>query len=201
MSGKHVEINAVGSFTKKFPKVGTTQLSIDESNIQEVPFGLRNIFPDLQVLNITRSSLTIVTKKSIAGLTEINFSQNRLEELDIDTFWDCPELKVLNLNYNWLSYLNENLLIYLSELNEFSADNNFIGYLSRNLFDGNPKLRKISLAGNSLRLIEVEFFNFPKILHIDLSRNPCINASIDAQKEDMLAKLKFQQEIVIKCMQ
>lgn len=199
MSGQHAEINAAGSYTKKFPKAGTTTFSIDESSIQEVPLGLRDIFPNLQVLNITRSGLTTIARKSIAGMVEINFSQNYLEELDIDTFWDCPHLKILNLNDNRLSELDDNVFIYLSELIEFSADENSIERLDRNLFHGNRKLQIISLVRNRLVLIGVEFFIFPNIAFIDLSGNVCINASIDTQKEDTLAKLKFQQDVFIKC--
>lgn len=46
-------------------------------------FVLRAIFPDLQVLNIARSYLSVIPKKSLAGLSEINLSLNLLKSLNI----------------------------------------------------------------------------------------------------------------------
>lgn len=200
ISGSHVEISAASSFTRKFPKTSTSQLSIVKSSVMAIPFGLRAIFPSLEVLNITGSNLKHVARKSVAGLTAINFSQNQIQKLDIDTFWNCPQLKFLNLNFNKITNLDENLFIYLSELEEFSADYNQIASLHRDIFNGNQKLRKFSFAGNALKEIQVDFFNLANIVEINLRQNECIDMSINTKKEMSLAKLKFQQEIVIKCM-
>lgn len=193
------EIYITASSTKKFYKPSTKQLSIDESSCVDVPLGLRTVFPNLQVLNITRSELEFVARKPIAGFTQIDFSQNEIQELPVDAFWDCPKLTDLNLSKNRISNLDENLFIDSSELKEFNADRNSIGSLDRNLFINNHKLQKISLAGNALTHIGIDFFNTANIIHVNLLENNCINVSINMEKEEPLAKLKFQQEIVVKC--
>lgn len=193
------EVYITDSFTKKFYKPSTRQISIDESSCVAVPFGLRTVFPNLQVLNITRSGLKIVARKLIANFTQFDFSRNKLRGLPVDAFWDCPELTDLNLSFNYISNLDENLLIYSPELKEFNADSNIIERLHRDLFLGNQKLQKISFAENALVHIGVDFFNSASFIYVNLLENNCIDVIIDKEKEDSFAKLKIQQKIVLSC--
>lgn len=193
------EIYITGSFTKKFYKPSTKQISIEESSCVAVPFSLREIFSDLQVLNITSSGLKFVARKPIAGITQIDFSRNKLRQLPVDVFWDCPELTDLDLGYNYISNLDEILFIYSPELKEFSADSSGIEQLHRDLFLGNKKLQKISLAENALVHIGVDFFNSASIMYFNLLGNNCIDVIIDMEKEDSIAKLKIHQSIAMNC--
>lgn len=104
-------------------------------------------------------------------------------------------MRILNLEFNRIMILDENLFIYTPELEEFSATMNQIEILHRDLFIECHKLRKISLGGNSLMHIEVDFFRISSIKEIDLRHNDCINLKVESDAN----RLKFKQHIAVNC--
>lgn len=193
-----MEVVSSNSYTFAAPNVKVTDIIITNQNVFMIPFGLKRLFPNLVNLAVAKSELKSVSRKGVAGLQLLSFPRNKIVELPIDVFWDCPELGTLDLSSNEIKYLDENLFIRSPNLMRFKANDNNIEHLHRDLFRDNQKLEQVYLVNNKLQVIDVDFFKIGSILKIDLLHNVCINSTY-LVKADQISKFKFHVEIVTKC--
>lgn len=200
ITGNLVSVTSVNNVTQKIPKTTTKAIIINGGSVHAVPQGLKTIFPSVMVLIINRSRLVIVSRKSLMKLKWINFSENQIEELPINSFWECPDLHRLILDSNKIKILDENLFIHSQSLVTFEANYNQVRFLHRELFRNNLMLREVSLIGNQLRFIEVDFFSIKSIAKVSLNENSCINISIGVETPTANTQLSFQQEIAMHCL-
>ena len=172
---------------------------MENLSVFAVPFGFKEIFPNLRELEVFNSGLVFVSKPSIAGLENLIFHENNIKKLSSDTFWDCPDLKNLNLNNNQIPELDSSLFIYSPNLEVFQAAYNKIGALDRDLFYEHKNLIEINLNGNRIKFVGVDFLRFKSIGFVDLRSNECFNAAINMKTANQIIKLEFLQEIAINC--
>ncbi|KAG4066426.1 hypothetical protein HA402_007062 [Bradysia odoriphaga] len=163
-----------------------------------LPRNFGNIFRNLRFLavtvNITRISRSDL--ENLERLEEIFVFSSTTAELDENSLWELPNLRLLQLVNTKLKFLhadtfsrNVNLLqiniasgalktlpqnLFLKNLRLESAffDENSIETIDENLFEKNVRLREVSLRGNRLRhLSENLFRNNPELQRLDLSNN------------------------------
>lgn len=104
-------------------------------------------------------------------------------------------LKAIQIIGCGLRELNASDLKNFTELTSLWLPRNEIEILRSGTFDGNLKLRKLSLFGNQLKIIESNILTpLKSLVFVSFERNLCIDMSGD---DDNLNELKG--EITIKC--
>ncbi|XP_076026988.1 toll-like receptor 5 [Genypterus blacodes] len=115
--------------------------------------GLTNSTVD--VFDLSRNFIFSLQKgvfSSLRDVTQIDISQNKINEIHKDAFSGLQEhLLLLNLSSNLLGEVYSETFTNLAELRVLDLSNNHIGVLGYGAFGGLPKLRGLYLTGNSLR--------------------------------------------------
>jgi hypothetical protein len=141
-------------------------LSIDFSfnSIEKLGKNLFDLCPNLQIINFTNNKLKQIDVNLFSGceksLTEINFGNNEIGELHPDLFSGCQKLTTINFEENKLKELNENLFSGCkTTLEKVLFYDNSIERLDKNLFDSCSRLEKISFNKNKIKMLDEHLFS------------------------------------------
>lgn len=130
----------------------------------------------------------------------MDFSDNKIEEIQPETFTNLPFVDELNLSHNRIKNIKRNSLptsvktINLSnnklesfdpvvienlpQLSSIDLKNNNIKSLPENTFARNPNLQKILLGGNKIKSLDPKTFeNLLYLETVDLAENDCLSGS------------------------
>ena len=85
---------------------------------------------------------------------------------------DLSEMKILNLESNYISYMNNDLLVNLKTLANLSLANNQLTLVTKEIFFYLLNLKYLNLSRNRIESIEINsFINLNRLLILDLSFN------------------------------
>lgn len=150
------------------------------ADIRYIPSGISDVLPNLSMLYIQSANLTKISRRNFRKMTllqVISLTNNRIEYVDEDTFFEVPRLRSLRINGNRLKSIHLNLLVYSNNLVFFVFDGNFIEEIDGEIFRNCPRLQSINLEDNSLRKITIDLSKFTKLSKVNLEENVCINSN------------------------
>lgn len=141
-------------------------------------------FSRLLVLDLPDNELTSVNflrKSGFESLTNISFSNNRIQRIETNTFGRLKNLRELVLSNNKLQSLDYQAFDNLENLRTLDLSNNRILYLQGAQFEGQmPQLIKLDLRGNNLQSVHAAAFKgLNVLLELDLSENRLTSVSFD----------------------
>lgn len=136
------------------------------------------------VLDLPDNELTSVNflrKSGFETLTNISFSNNRIQRIETNTFGRLKNLRELVLSNNKLQSLDYQAFDNLENLRTLDLSNNRILYLQGAQFEGQmPQLIKLDLRGNNLQSVHAAAFKgLDVLLELDLSENRLTSVSFD----------------------
>lgn len=128
----------------------------------------------------------------------MDFSDNKIETIEPNTFTSLPSAVELNLNHNRiftikesafpkyvenlnlgnnkLSTVDPKIFQNLPQLSTVDLKNNNIRQISESTFRNNPKLQNILLGGNHIKQMSPNTFeNLPNLKVVNLEENDCIS--------------------------
>lgn len=187
-------------------KTFRTDLNVDcvvlKSKFTEIPQEIFLKFQNLKFVNIRSAGVAVIHPKSLekaTHLTSIWCNDNKLTELQDETFFGASNLENIFLNNNEIEFLGDEAFSGLSKLKSldlgfnkiktlkptvFAAlksletidlSNNTIEVLLKDTFAKNLNLTKISLNSNKIKAISSDLFDgLTKLLTLNLKGNICI---------------------------
>lgn len=165
-----------------------------------IPSGISDVFPSLRILYIQDCKLTRLSRKNFKRMNElstISLSDNEIEHIDEDTFYEVPLLFSLRVNSNRLKTLGNNIFIHSTRLQHFTFDTNKFETFDGTIFRNCPLLLSIVLEDNKLKKIRINLTSFKSLSKVDLRNNVCINAFFG--KESMTTIQAVQDVINKNC--
>jgi Leucine-rich repeat (LRR) protein len=145
-------------------------LKIDEKSLKEIKA------IDLSDEKIQITEIEKNTFKGLINLTNLNLSNNLIENIDHNTFDDLVKLNELNLSNNCIIRLEDNTFKNLDILTELNLSNNSIDGLSKSEFTGLKNLKILDLSNNSIKDIQNDVFtHLQNVENINLSSNKIRN--------------------------
>ena len=164
-----------------------------------IPFGLSNVFPNIKKFDIQTTSLAYISKASFLGLKNlksINFLSGEIEVIPEDTFSELIHLQTLNLRMNKIQKIEQKTFSSLVILKSLYLHDNKIFMLQSKLFINNVNLESINLSNNNLRIIGSKLIdNLKKLKNLNLEGNTCISRNY----KNGFIKSETNKEIMIKC--
>lgn len=104
-------------------------------------------------------------------MQSIDLRNNRLKDLDLDSFNGITFLEHLSLQDNRLTALSPNIFATLPRLKEINLSQNNLEEIDRDLFSENTNLLYINLRENNIKYIHHNAFNDLELKFLDLTRN------------------------------
>lgn len=169
-------------------------------DIHFIPIGISDVLPNIIRLFIQFAKLTQLSRKSFRKMSKlrvISLTNNYIEHIDEDTFYEVPELKSLRINVNRLKSIPFNLLIHSVNLQYLVMNKNQIEELNSDIFRHCSLISSINLRDNALQKININLSNYSKLEEIYLENNHCINSSYTSGGGNTLQEI--QDEIITNC--
>jgi hypothetical protein len=149
----------------------------------------------LERLSLFRNRLKSVTPANFAhltSLTELSLCENKLTSLDQRLFINLVNLQRLFLCNLRISSLPRDIFVTLSSLQIIHLHNNhWLTTFDEDIFNGNGKLREITLGPAITKLSPKLFENKPDLSYVELLYSPCINKAYGT--EDSTVKLTDEE--------
>ena len=111
------------------------------------------LFPNLQMLYIQQSQLTLLRDLALSGLTNLEglvLKHNRITAVNAATFANLKQLKYLDLSYNSLTSIHEGAFQDLVRLETLILSDNAIVKIVDSPFISLQRLVKLDLSSNQL---------------------------------------------------
>ncbi|CAG9806714.1 unnamed protein product [Chironomus riparius] len=134
-----------------------------------MPIGIGELFPNLELLSIVLSPLKFIKRRNFASmekLTTLDLRYNKIEKVPSKTFYDLPKLTTLNLSGNSIKFLHLDLFLNNPELEEFAAAKNEIKKLSFQTFQKSLKLKRFNVSFNNFQSISFDFTKLPNLTDV-----------------------------------
>lgn len=137
---------------------------------------------NLRKINISNNNLYSlphdIFPNSLGNLGEINFSANKITDLEANVFSNLKNLKEIDFSSNRLSYLDSALFQGLSNLTKISFASNQLTCLDARIFEQSKNLKYINFSDNKITEISADLFKSNrKLKEIDFSHNQIIQLS------------------------
>lgn len=131
---------------------------------------------DLQFLNLNKNNLKALENNSFLGLDSLktlNLSSNQISRIETDTFIGLERLEKLFLDNNKiLNQLQLGTFQNLPNLKELNLEKNNLNKIYTGTFSNLPKLLHLNLSLNNLTRLEADLFvPLTDLLSLDLSAN------------------------------
>ena len=94
----------------------------------------------------------------MSELSLLDFSSNRITQIDKDAFLNCRNLEILSIANNYLTRLTQNNFYYLFSLEHLNLSRNLIESIEADSFRNLNKLEVLDLNFNKLHSIENDLF-------------------------------------------
>jgi Leucine-rich repeat (LRR) protein len=172
----------------------------DNNQLVHCPVGfIKTFHQSISILEYENSKMKFISKKCFADMENLKgliLSNNEIENIPEDTFWDVPKLTFLNMADNKIKVLPEKLLSKLTNLEHLVISGNEIEVLNENHLMNNPKLASLLMDNGSLTKIKVNFQAFENLESVNFTGNPCTNQIFEKNVTDLQV---FQQSLDETC--
>lgn len=111
------------------------------------------------------------------NLNTISLTNNLIEHIDEDTFYEVPKLYSLRINGNKLKSIPYNMLVHSNRLQFFTFDGNLIEEFDGGIFRNCPLIKWINLDDNYLKKISINLGSFKNLERAIFTDNICVKAS------------------------
>lgn len=183
-------------------------LFLEDNNLKFIPDFAFYGTPNLVTLSLAKNNLLNIEITDLAGLLELEYlymSQNNFSQLSELSFPPFPKLKLANFQDNPITIIYPNtfdvmnttdsLIVGCHEISLELLPNSFIGLnklvtltiinvsvplLKRDIFNGMPRLKQLTITGN---ITEIEFDTFSDMKHLEkltLSKTNLKTLSMDS---------------------
>lgn len=135
-------------------------------------------FPNLSGFGITFTGLKKIKRDNLKSLSNLKFfliSDNELEEIPADTFYDLKNLELIDICRNKVKQLDPNWLTSMPRLKVFKARTNKFQSIPANMFQNNKELEEILFDNNQIAKNDVNYADLPKLKFVAMLKNNCIN--------------------------
>lgn len=182
-------------------------LVILESNIDQIPANIFQVFPNLEAIVGEAAGVTAITVPNFTfantlralflsgnnipalvgspfwgrgGITHLNLYGNGIQAISPGFFVGLTGLNYLVLSGNNIQTLANTQLAPLINLRTFFASNNQLQRLSNDFFATNTQLQMIGLEYNALDQIGANLFNgLNNLIYVGLNGNECVDEYFD----------------------
>lgn len=165
-----------------------------------IPSGIGDAFPSLSILYIQYCKLTRLARKGFKRMNNLNtisLTNNLIEHIDEDTFYEVPKLYSLRINGNKLKSIPYNMLVHSNRLQFFTFDGNLIEEFDGGIFRNCPLIKWINLDDNYLKKISINLSSFKNLERAIFTDNTCVKVSYKSSGGGTNT-LKELQEIINK---
>lgn len=185
-------------------------LVITDSNIDQIPANIFQVFPNLEAISGETSGVTRITVPNFTfantlralflsgntipalvgapffgrgGITHLNFYGNGIQSVSPPFFQGLSGLRYLVLSGNNIQTLANTQLAPLPNLVTFFASSNQLQRLSSDFFATNTQLEMVGLEYNSINSVGSGLLNgLNNLIYIGLSGNECIDGYFDNEE-------------------
>lgn len=153
-------------------KMELIRVPIAVLNQSEIPKAVQSPKVDLRQLYWTKSHITVLQSITVPNLTELNLSDNTIQDIHQQAFEPLVSLHKLNLSHNLVEKLPERLFTKFNPLRVLSLSHNRLKILPGDVFDNLSDLEILDLSNNEINYLREDTFSTNgKLLHLDLSNN------------------------------
>lgn len=170
-------------------------------DINYIPSGISDVLPSLVRFFLQFAKLSKLSRKSFRNMSKlrvISLTNNLIEHIDEDTFYEVPELSSLRINGNRLKSIPFNLLIHSYKLEYLVMNKNQIEEFNADIFRHCSLISHINLNHNELKKIQINLSNYSKLNQIYLENNHCISSSYTID-DDQNTLQELQNQINTNC--
>ncbi|KAG5677123.1 hypothetical protein PVAND_006905 [Polypedilum vanderplanki] len=135
-------------------------------------------FPNMSGFSITFTKLKYIYRSVMTPLKDLKYfliSDNDVELIPSDTFYDMQKLEFIDICRNKVSILDPNWTATMPKLRIFKARSNLFKIVPKELFMNNPMLEEVLLDKNQIQVIEKDFSSMRKLRTVAMLQNRCIN--------------------------
>lgn len=135
-------------------------------------------FPYLSGFGITFTGLKKIEREKLKNLSRLKFfliSDNEIEEIPADTFYDLTNLELIDICRNKIKRMEPTWLTSMPRLRVFKARTNEFQYVPAGMFNNNPELEEILFDGNKIAKNEVDYSSLHKLKLVAILQNKCID--------------------------
>lgn len=154
-------------------------ITMNDITVNFLPENISEAFPNLQGLEVIRSSLSLLRAENLKNLTELvelNLSNNKLDFIGKNVFKDLEKVELVMLRSNKIQFIHDKAFRNMEAVRQIILENNELTEIRQRLFSNNKKLETIRLSGNQISVIDPMSFSGLNMLSIlDIRRNTCIN--------------------------
>jgi Leucine-rich repeat (LRR) protein len=137
-----------------------------------------NTFPNLDGFGITFTGLKKIEREKLKNLSRIKFfwiSDNAIEEIPGDTFYDLKNMELIDICRNKIKRLEPTWLTSMSHLKVFKARTNQFQSIPADMFQNNAQLEEILFDGNRIATNEVDYSALKNLKLVAILKNQCID--------------------------
>lgn len=174
----------------------------EKSNIKYIPSGISDVLPNIDGLFFPGALLTKLFRRNFKGMSTveaIDLSNNFIDYIEEDTFYEVPNLKSLSIQENRLTTIPSKLFMHSTELKFILLRKNNIREFDGECLRNCLLLEEIYLKENLLTKIKINFSNFTEINTVDLENNVCVNASSSIHYKNSISLNDLQSLIDTNC--
>ncbi|CAF3587244.1 unnamed protein product [Rotaria sordida] len=148
------------------------KLYLSSNKLTQWSSTINNIFPSLEILELDRNYLSIISSLNAPKLKQLNLDENHLgNKIDKKIFSNLPSLERLQLRDNQIEIIDTNAFRY-TRLQSLDLTNNSLTIIPL-LNHLNETLQILSLRLNRIHTIDSLTINYYQILHtLELDQNP-----------------------------
>ncbi|CAF1009906.1 unnamed protein product, partial [Rotaria sordida] len=168
------------------------KLYLSSNKLTQWSSTINNIFPSLEILELDRNYLSIISSLNAPKLKQLNLDENHLgNKIDKKIFSNLPSLERLQLRDNQIEIIDTNAFRY-TRLQSLDLTNNSLTIIPL-LNHLNETLQILSLRLNRIHTIDSLTINYYQILHtLELDQNPLdCNCQLNKNIQDLF-RLKIK---------
>lgn len=161
-----------------------------DGTVAYIPEGIGLYFRQLESLLVGYDNKNLGLKeikrsnfKDMKLLNLLQLHDNFVDHLDVDTFWDIPNLEIFELQNGKLKAIPETIFEKNTKLRRVRMNGNQISYLPKDLFKNNPLIAEVYFDGNKLRSISTDFTELKAISNVNFHGNACIDKGLEDFKD------------------
>ncbi|KAG4072474.1 hypothetical protein HA402_004406 [Bradysia odoriphaga] len=162
IGGAHLETSVMdpyGNVVSAYKNDSDVQMVEVFGVTKNIPSAICRQFPNIRYLDLTDSSLQILSATKCSKLIHLTVWYNQIEESVVDLCQYQPALEKITISFNQIKTLSDVTLKSCKNLIYFDAQNNQIPSISSTFFANTPIIQKILISSNPIAVIPNGTFN------------------------------------------